>query len=111
MRTSKAFKGVLENAGLGEVAFYLKKAKQQLAYAEYALDNTNFSDALSRSKKIEVKIQLIRNTILELDEEIENLGLDLINELEKIDESEKEKRHGISANRNPGGPKYGGLRI
>ena len=90
-KTSKIFKGVLENAGLGEVAFYLKKAKQNLSYAEYTLSNTDFSEVASRSKTIDKKIQLLRNTILELDEEIENIGLDIVRELENINESEEEK--------------------
>ena len=80
------FKGVLENAGLGEFAFYLKKAKTNLGYAVYALDNTDFSEVTTKSKKIEQKIQLLRQTIVEIDEEIEGLGLEIA---EAVEESER----------------------
>ena len=87
-RHPKVFKGVLENAGLGEVAFYLKKAKQNLAYAGYALDNTDFDEVREKSKGINRKVELLKNTILEIDEEIDNLGLELMGAIEKVKESE-----------------------
>ena len=88
-KTVKIYKGVLENAGLGEVAFYLKKAKTYLSYSLYALDNTDFKDVTSKSKSINKKIELLKNTILEIDNEIDDLGLELANEVEEINEEEE----------------------
>ena len=82
------FRGVLENAGLGEMSFYLKKAKQYLSYAVFSLDNTNFSDVASQSKKVEQKLAQLRQTISELDEEIENLGTDLVKAVQEAHEKE-----------------------
>jgi predicted translin family RNA/ssDNA-binding protein len=87
-KTSKIYKGVLESAGLGEVAFYLKKVKQNLGYASYALDNTDFEEISAKSKKIDKKIEALKNTILELDEDIENLGNELCETLENTNETE-----------------------
>ena len=91
MSNKTKFRGVLENAGLGEVAFYLKKVKTNLAYAGFALENTQFEEVRNKSKKIDKKIELLKNTILEIDDEIDNLGLELAEELEKINETEEEE--------------------
>ncbi len=87
-KTAKLYKGVLENAGLGEVSFYLKKVEQNLGYAMYALDNTNFKDVSAQSRKVADKLKALKNTILELDQEIEDLTTALIFEVEKSDETE-----------------------
>jgi hypothetical protein len=87
---SPIFRGVLENAGLGEVSFYLKKVKKYLEYVTFSLDNTNFDEVSRKSKKIAKRIEALKGSILELDVEIENLGMELVNELEKNEESEGE---------------------
>lgn len=89
-KTRLLYKGVLENAGLGEVAHFLKKAKTNLSYALYALDNTDFEEVGNKSKSINKKIELLKNTILEIDDEIDNLAGELANEVEKINETEED---------------------
>lgn len=65
--------GALENAGLGEFAYYMKKAGQYTAYAEFALDNTNFDALKGRPTEISEKIVKLRKMANELIFEINNL--------------------------------------
>lgn len=87
-KSSNLYKGVLENAGLGETAFYLKKAKTYLSYAEYALDNTDFESVVSKSKSLHQKIEGIKQLILELDDGIDSLGNELVEEIGNREEVE-----------------------
>lgn len=84
------YSGVLENAGLGELSFYLRKSKQYLSYAMYSLDNTDFSDAAAKSKKVNKKVEELKQIILELDTEIEGLGLELEKAARERVDSEEE---------------------
>ena len=91
MGRSKLFSGVLENAGLGEVAYFLKKSKHNLDMAEYALGNTNFDEITAKSAKLKQKMEKLHNVILEIDGEIEQLATELIAVADSVEESDEEK--------------------
>lgn len=61
----KFYRGVLESAGLGEVAFFLKKAKQDVLYAALALENTDFS-AFAEFNAIQAKLVKLRDLVAEV---------------------------------------------
>ena len=73
----KFFRGVLESAGLGEVAFFLKKAQQNISFAKVSLDNTDFS-SFSKLPAIQEKIARIRNLIGEVDQDISSTEQSLL---------------------------------
>ena len=64
------YRGVLENAGLGEAAFFLKKAKQDVLYAATAIEHTDFSAI--EVAGLQGKIDGLRNLIAEVSGDIEN---------------------------------------
>lgn len=75
----KFYRGVLESAGLGEVSFFLKKAKQDVLYATMALENTDFS-SFDELPALQAKIVNLRDFIANLSESIENAELKLVAE-------------------------------
>lgn len=58
-------RGVLESAGLGETAHFLKKARQNLEYAKFSLDNTEFADELTAFDSVSSKISELNRLIVE----------------------------------------------
>ena len=87
-RFSRFYAGALESAGLGEAAFFLRKAKQNLSYALYAIENMdpegNITFGSDRISKIveDIGVALAE---LELGEQI------LIQESERMDFAAQEE--------------------
>ena len=90
---SSFYTGVLESAGLGEIAYFLKAVKKNLAYACYSLENTDFTEISSKAKGLEKKIVSLKNMLQELDQEIENLGQALADEIENAKEAEDNREN------------------
>lgn len=76
------YRGVLENAGLGEVAFFLKKAKQNILYAEMALEHTDFS-SFDELTAIQANVVRIRELIAAVSDGMEKAEGGLIAEVAK----------------------------
>lgn len=70
-------RGVLENAGLGEVSFYLKKAKQDILYATIALEHTDLS-SFSEFTAIQANIVILRNLIVTVSEGMDQAECSII---------------------------------
>lgn len=97
--------GALEAAGLGEVAYFLRKARQQIDHARFALENIDFSrsakmleDAGTRVDDIEKLMTDMRNALAwaeqaALDSAAEKEEFDAEEEKRKIEE--QKKQHGI----------------
>lgn len=76
----KFYRGVLENAGLGEVAFFLKKAKQEVLYAALALEHTDFS-SLDEVTAIQAKLVRLRDLVAEVSNDIDTTEQKLASEI------------------------------
>ena len=76
-KNTKFYKGVLESAGLGEVSFFLKKAKQNILYAAMALENTDFS-SLDELPAIQAKIVRLRDFVAEIGDDIDQAEQTLV---------------------------------
>ncbi len=77
----------MESAGLGEAAHFLRKAKQQIVYAQFALDNIDQTDMLDVTT---ARISSLINSIAEAMAEIENAEIDLAAKAEEKDMEESE---------------------
>jgi len=73
----KFYRGVLENAGLGEVSFFLKKAKQNILYAVMALEHTDLS-SFDDMNALQAKVVKLRDFIAELSDDIERTEQSLV---------------------------------
>ena len=89
----KIYRGALEKEGLSEVAYYFKKAEQNIQYAAYALDNTRFSDALLKISDINRKLAEIRRLTEEVVSGIDAASLSIYEKLQDREESEEAKNH------------------
>jgi hypothetical protein len=76
----KMNRGVLENAGLGEVAFFLKKAKQEVLYASMALEHTDFS-SFGELTALQAKLVKLRDLVAEVSGDIDMTGHRLASEI------------------------------
>lgn len=65
------YRGSLESAGLGELAYFLKKAKSQIDNARFTLDNTDFSRSLEILKNATEKISAIDRLIVDMRNDLE----------------------------------------
>ena len=91
---TRFYRGVLENAGLGEVAFFLKKAKQNILYAEMALQHTDFSST-RHIAAMQDRIGQMRDLMAALSGDMEKTEAELISavakkEFEEDDEAGEE---------------------
>lgn len=77
-KNSKFHRGVLENAGLGEVAFFLKKAKQNILYAATALEHTDFS-SFDEFSALQANVVRLRDLVAEVSDGMEKAELQLVN--------------------------------
>lgn len=75
----KFSRGVLENAGLGEVAFFLKKAKQEVLYAAMALEHTDFS-SFDEVTALQAKLVRLRDLVAEVSGDIDGAAQSLATE-------------------------------
>ena len=76
----KFYRGVLENAGLGEVAFFLKKAKQEVLYAALALEHTDFS-SYNEVIALQAKLVKLRNLVAEVSGDIDSTEQSIASEI------------------------------
>lgn len=85
-------KGTLESSSLAEVAHFIKKAKQQLEYAKYALDNADFEYTNEVLSPVENKISEISHMIVETRRAIEIAAARIVDESNESDEREALKQ-------------------
>lgn len=76
----KFYRGVLENAGLGEVAFFLKKAKQEVLYAALALEHTDFT-SYNEVIALQAKLVKLRNLVAEVSGDIDRTEQSIASEI------------------------------
>ena len=96
-KNTKYIKGSLEREGLGEVAYYFKKANQNVSYATYALDNLEFSDATKTIKSVASKLEEIRRLANDVVAEIDAASAQICEEAEKKEEAKAEKAEKMKA--------------
>lgn len=85
------YKGVLENAGLTEVAYFLEKAKENVRYAVFALDNTDFDEARKSLPDVSGKFDELSRLLGELVVAVEGIGMDVADELIEKEFSEEQE--------------------
>ena len=73
-------RGVLENAGLGEAAFFLKKAKQNILYAAMVLEHTDFS-SFDELTALQANIVKLRDLIVVVSEGMDQAERNLVAEV------------------------------
>lgn len=73
----KIGRGVLEHAGLGEVAFFLKKARQNILYAEMALEHTDFS-SFDELTALQANLVKLKGLIVEVSEGMDQAERNLV---------------------------------
>lgn len=86
----KIYRGVLEKEGLSEVAHYLRKAEKELQYAMYALDGTEFSDAINQIASVKNGLQRMRAISDEVVAGIDSVNMDIYKKLESREDKEGE---------------------
>jgi hypothetical protein len=84
-RISRFYAGAMESAGLGEAAHFLRKAKQQIVYAKFALENMEKADALDLTGH---RVSAIIESIGEALSELETTEMALVVEAEEKEEEE-----------------------
>jgi hypothetical protein len=85
-------RGVLESGSLAEVAHFIKKAKQQLDYARYAIENSDFSFAEEVLSPVDNKIAEISRMIVETRLAVEVAAANMTRKADALEEKrEKEK--------------------
>lgn len=65
-------RGALEAAGLGEVAYFLKKARHQLDFAKFALRNIDFSRSEELIDSAQSRVDDIERIISEMNSDLQN---------------------------------------
>jgi hypothetical protein len=88
-KNPKYYKGTLEREGMGEVAYYFKKAGQNIAFATYSLDNAGFQDSSLRVKAIIDKVEEIKRLAGEVVAEIDKASIEICESAEAKEESAK----------------------
>ena len=81
-------KGALESAGLGEIAYFLNKAKQNVQFAVMALEETDFDLARRTLADGEARLDSIRKAVSEVDELLETVHGDMAEEAANMEENE-----------------------
>ena len=67
-RNSRFYRGALEHAGLGEAAYFLRKAKSFIAHAQTSLENLDPLGRVSESNaKIDAIVKQIGDAMLEIE--------------------------------------------
>ena len=76
---------------MGEVAYYFKKANQNITYATYSLDGIEFSDATKSIRSVASKIEEIRRLANDIVAEIDSASAQVVEAVEKTEEAKAEK--------------------
>jgi len=90
-KTSNFIRGTLESAGLGEIAYFLGKAKQNVQFAVTALEGTDFSLSMRVLSDGEARLDSIRRAVYEMDELLEMVHSDIAEEIENKEEGEDQE--------------------
>lgn len=94
-RIAVIHKGALEAAGLGEVAYFLRKARQQLDHAKFALENIDFSRSAEMLQNAGSRVDAIEKLMLDMRDDLskaEQAALVSVEEKEEKDaQAEQEK--------------------
>lgn len=75
------YKGVLESAGLSEVAYFLEKAKENVRYATFALEHTDFETAKQSLHASAGRFDDLGRLLSELQTAVESIGNEVAEEL------------------------------
>ena len=89
-KNTRFYKGVLENSGIAEVAYFLKHAKKYLVYASSALEGTDFTEACKEVKELSEKIDLLSRGIVSVSEGLENIERSMVREISRREFEEEE---------------------
>lgn len=90
-KNTKYVKGTLEREGMAEVAYFFRKANQQIAYAGYALDGIEFSDAVKSIKSVASKLEEIKKLTNDIVAEIDNASVQICEAIEKKEEAKSDR--------------------
>lgn len=81
-------RGALEAAGLGEVSYFLKKARQQLEHAKYALDEIDFSRSAELLSDAQSRIDAMDRMMVEIRVDLEKAEQAALLTVEEKEDSE-----------------------
>ncbi len=85
-KVSRFGRGELESVGLAEVAHFLRKAKQNIEHARFALDNTDFSVVSEMLSPAQNKVAEISALIVEMRRCIEVAEVNIVSHIETAQE-------------------------
>lgn len=110
-RIAVIHKGALEAAGLGEVSYFLRKARQQIDHARFALENIDFSRSAEMLDSTGARVDEIEKLMLDMRDDLsraEQAALGSVEEKEELDalaeqenKEEERKRNVIHQTRIP----------
>lgn len=80
-KNTRFYGGVLESAGLSEVAYFLKKARQDVIYAAVSMQNAELKSVRDEVEGGLMKIESITSSIDELSRQIDALEQAAVNEV------------------------------
>ena len=83
-------RGVLENAGLGEIAYFLKKAKQNIDFARFSLQNTDFSESAAVFDTVSSRATAMDTLLVEMRDEIDRVSVVILDTAREAEQRESE---------------------
>jgi hypothetical protein len=84
-------RGALESGSLAEVAYFIKKAQQQLEHARYAMENADFSFSQEMLNPVDNKIEEIGRLIVETRRAVEVAAARMVDESNAHEDRLREK--------------------
>lgn len=85
-KTTGIQRGALESAGLGEIAYFLKKARQQLEHARFTLENIDFTRSAEMVASSQSRIDAINNLMIEMRVDLEKAEQAALLQVEEAEE-------------------------
>jgi hypothetical protein len=82
-------RGYLESAGLGEVSYFLKKARLNIDYAIFSLEHTDFSEAGKILSDAETAVGDINRMIIGLRAKLDDAEVSIVNASENLEETDE----------------------
>ena len=93
-KNASFIRGVLENSSLGEVAYYVRKAKTSIDYAEYTLQNAELKGTEELLKPLQDKMAVLETALIEAKVEFDALTEKMISKVADAEETEEAKSEG-----------------
>jgi len=95
MRSSKSLrfhKGILENAGFGEISYFIKKAKQNVVHASHVLRDTEFEESKEHIRNGAALIADLTEKVSMLQAALENVEWAAMRKLQDDEDKEEERK-------------------